>query len=94
MSRDEWKRQLRKPVQDFIAERCGFQDLDARFMDAWLEHPDGELTDLEYVLWDRIYELIYMGSTDPVDRRDAADGIVGEEELRVRLTALSQDPSF
>jgi hypothetical protein len=44
-----------------------------------------DISDLERDWFDRLYELVYMGSEDPVDAESRSVGVLGTAELRRRI---------
>ncbi len=74
---------LERVVDEYLAGGQGFWDFHNAFMDLWV---DAELTDEEVDRWEQAYEDVYMAAPDPVMPEDRSVGIVGEAELKSRLS--------
>lgn len=74
---------LERIVDEYLAGGQGFGDFHHAFMDLW---DDAELTDEEADRWEQAYEDVYMAGPDPVTPDDQSVGIVGEAELKSRLS--------
>jgi len=74
---------LERVVDEYLAGGQGFWDFHNAFVDLWV---DAELTDDEVDRWEKAYEVVYMAAPDPVLPEDRSVGIVGEAELKSRLS--------
>jgi hypothetical protein len=78
---------LERVVDEYLGGRHEFWAFYHAFMDTWIE---AELGDEDIDRWDEAYEIVYMAVPDPVAPDDRDVGIIGEGELKSRLSEFRE----
>jgi hypothetical protein len=78
-------RDLERVVDKYLAGGQEFWEFHHAFMDLWVA---AELAVEDADHWDKTYELVYMAGPERVMPEDRNVGIIGEAELKSRLSEL------
>lgn len=84
---NRFDRALRRLVQEFLEGERSFESFHEGFIARWTRLPPRALTPAGRARWNDIYALILTARPDPLDPAHAAEGVIGESELRRRLRA-------
>lgn len=84
---NRFDRALRRLVQEFLEGERSFASFHEAFIARWTRLPPRALTPSGRSRWNEVYALVLAARPDPLDPAFAADGVIGEAELRRRLKA-------
>jgi hypothetical protein len=84
MNRHEAK--LDRLLRSFLEGELPFADFHEQFLARWTRLPAGSLPEPVRLRWNEVYAVLLTAVPDPVTPLDAAGGVIGEAELRRRLS--------